>query len=577
MALDGLNRFAKAPQDRLKSRSRFDRSHQHKTTIKSGALVPIFLDEVLPGDTFDLETSFVIRGLTPIVPVMDNSFIDIFYFFVPNRLCIQSSLTSISSDPDKKDWERICGVNFDSYWAPERETTAKRRPVALIEPMSVANYFGLPVNLTSGTTIGEAVLYAPFVAYNLIWNEFFRDQNTQAPVPIWNYGLSSAGVINQTSNETFSSLGAGGLAYGARGSCLPVNKFHDYFTSCLPAPQRGDSTELYLDGIADVVGTNRFHFVGTEYQFETETMDFNASGFHALGLVGEAGDSVGRLATFPGLLHQSGSDGLARSNLVADLSTVTYANVNQLRQAFAIQRMLEKDARGGSRYIELLKTHFDVSIRDDVLQRPEYLGGKRQPLNVTQVLQTSATGSDSPLGNTGAFSNTSGHNKSFLKSFKEYGYIIGVACVRTMQSYSQGIPRLFRRHRRFDWYWPTFANLGEQAVYKSELYFGNDPSSFETVFGYQEAWAEYRYKPSLVTGQLAPDSNDASYLPWTYTTDFDGAPTLNSDFMKQPSTNVAQTLAYTDANLQYICDFYFNLKCTREMPIYSIPGLIDHH
>lgn len=590
MALDGLNQFAHAPTNNVINRSRFDRSSSYKTTFNSGDLVPVFIDEVLPGDTFDLSTSFVCRGITPIVPVMDNSFIDFYYFYIPHRLVADT-------EPGENRFRKMMGENFSGYWAPTEETDLEMVDFYSCAPGSVANYLGLPVQ---GSDLSKAVpiLSDIFRCYTLVWNEWFRDQNTQAPLSVFDYGIRDDDrprISKDVRNDN----------YGKVGSCLKVNKFHDYFTSALPAPQKGDSVLLPLGDSAPLVMPNSTYSSTVSLDTSSNStafanhnllkFSFDTTQTGSPYLMRESGSSQVSNVIAAGSGSSSGTtSGINGSNLIlnhadmnayfngkllnayADLSGATAATVNALRQAFAIQKLLERDARGGSRYFELLKSHFNTEIRNDVIQRPEYLGGKRVPLNVTQVLQTNSTTEVAPLGFTGAFSNTSHSDNSFLKSFVEHGYILGVCCVRTMQTYNQGINKMWFKSKRFDFYWPEFANLGEQAIFNKELYVQGKAAD-EEVFGYQEAWAEYRYKPSLVTGLLSPSANDASFRPWTYTNDFSAQPVLNSDFMKQDSSNIGNTLAVVDSPTQFIIDIFYNLKCTRPMPLYSIPGLIDHH
>ena len=558
--LKNLNRFVMNPTNLNISRSRFNRPHTHKTTFNSGDLVPIYLDEVLPGDTFDVNISQVVRMLTPAVPVMDNCFLDTYFFFVPNRLCTINSL----------DWQKICGENTNGYWAPDEESSLESTGNIFdlsflstgkeIKSGSVFNYFGLPIvsktkaSVWNDTTFGKQfkINAMPFIAYVKIWNEFFRDQNTQAP-------LTLTSVDDLITNFQLNN------------KCLQVNKLHDYFTSALPSPQKGDPVLIPLAGFAPV-----------ETYDSTGVGDFG--GELILGLADGQLIHDGPVTTSD-FGHLNVSESYAYpENLRANLSNATSTSINNLRQAFAIQKMLEKDSRGGTRYREMLKSHFGVTVPDSTVQVPEYLGGKRVPLNITQVLQTSETSQSSPLGATGAFSNTASTGNMFIKSFTEYGYIIGLACVRTEQSYSQGIPRLFSRNRRYDFYYPVFANLGEQAVKRQELYVpcnGEDSkipwNDLGEVFAYQEAWAEYRYHPSLVTGNLAPNSGDKTLSAWTYTTNFSSPPVLNSSFMVQGKEQIGDTLVVTNTPTQFVADFYFDIKTTRPMPLFSIPGLIDHH
>ncbi len=553
--IDRLNRFVKNPVNLDINRSKFNRPFTHKTTFKSGKLIPLYLDEVLPGDTFKVKWSSVIRMLTPAVPVMDNAFMDIYFFFVPFRLCTYGV----------NDWQKVQGENFSGPWAPQTEATLKSTSNTFtlnsrgVAAGSFANYIGIPISGGYGASFDKLDLsLLPFNAYIRIWNEWFRDENTQSPKALLNSGSSGIGELCNT--------------------CFDVNKLHDYFTSSLPAPQKGDSVLLPLGGSAPVKTSS------TDTYLDSNATFVKAASHHSTTI--DRPGMLGVNSTYRGVTVESDSTesdvdtGIYFTNLYADLAEVTATSVNQMRQAFAIQRLLEKDARGGTRYREMLKAHFGVTIPDLTVQVPEYLGGKRFPLNITQVLQTSQTSDTSPLGATGAFSNTAMSDYAFIKSFNEYGYIMAVGCVRTEQSYSQGIPKFLTRNRRYDFYLPVFANLGEQPIYTRELFVNNASASvsyFNQVFGYQEAWAEYRYHPNLVTGKLAPNASDKTLTAWTYTNKFTSAPVLNSQFMVQPASQIGDTLVLTNTESQFVADFFFDIECTRPMPLYSIPGLIDHH
>ena len=567
--LDSLNRFISNPTNLDIKRSTFKRDSSHKTTFKAGKLIPIYCDEILPGDSVSMDVASLIRSITPAVPVMDNAFLDIYFFWVPSRIC--------TAHPG--DWQKIFGENQSGFWAQAQEytleNTGNTERLEEYDSYCIGSYLGLPqyVYPDDADTFSKQINKLPLNAYVLIWNEWFRDQNVQAP---------------KSFGSVFYSSGV-----------FDVNKIHDYFTSALPAPQKGQSVLLPIGEFAPVItrtvsiphgaiiqppapGVRFMSDQGAPRTGETEEI---------LGLTGQAispkyligsdvlslkNGTTGEFIT-GGKVDITGSK-IVPENLWADLTQATAVSVNQMREAFAIQRLLEKDARGGSRYREMLKAHFGVSIPDNTVQVPEYLGGKRIPLNMQQVLQNSETNT-SPLGTTGAFSNTFAKNKLFVKSFTEYGYIMGVACVRCEQSYSQGLPKIFTRNRRFDMYHPVFANLGEQAVMKSELYVPDNygVSHFSAVFGYQEAWAEYRYKNNIVSGELAPNSGNTILDSWTYTNNFSSQPTLNSDFMEQPGSQFDKTFVIDNSDYHFIGDFYFDCLMTRPMPLYSIPGLIDHH
>ena len=548
--IDSLNRFAQSPVGLDIGRSKFSMPLKHKTTFNSGMLIPLMWKEVLPGDTFKCDLSAVIRSITPVVPVMDDSFFDIYYFFVPNRLACRHP----------NDWAAVCGENFNGPFAQSTEVTLENTGNFLpitdivgdgtddnVYSMSLANYLGIRIQDYTG--FNAKINALPFVAYHKIWNEWFRDQNVESPIDIENLFQNN------------------GLNY-----LKPVAKVHDYFTSCLPAPQKGASVTLPLGTLAPVITSSTEHT-------SSYTLKFKRTDGTTISGNGDLGHISGKLAASIGT-STPGTNELYPSNLYADLANATAASINAIRLAFALQKFEEKQGLGGSRYREVLKSFFGVTIPDYTVQVPEYLGGKRIPLNITQVLQTSSTDSVSPLGATGAFSNTGFSDNGFVKSFNEYGIIMAVACVRTLQSYSQGISKSFTRNRRFDYYWTSFANLGEQPVYKYELY--ADSTTFvanasASVFGYQEAWADYRYSPVLVTGNFAPDANDTTLTAWTYTNKFASAPVLNSSFIHQPKSQVGDTLVVANSSYQFIGDFQFNIIAVRPMPLYSIPGLVDHH
>lgn len=566
--IDKINRFATNPVNMNHKRSKFNLSHKVATTFKSGYLIPLMVDEILPGDTVKIDLATVCRSITPALPVMDQAYLDVFAFWCPSRILTVHD----------KDWQKIHGENLAGSWAPTTESTLSNTGNTFkfstsgytVTTQSLADYCGLPIGFYN---VNAELSRLPFNGYWEIWNEFFRDQNTQTRLDWKSY-----------SNNNFANyVSSNSSIYGLQ----RVNKFHDYFTSSLNSPQKGNSVLLPMSGNAPVKtsGTDlvtsgnalRWSYSfgssitsGTNHNIVATAAQTGTSGFANTKLDSSNYSSSGSLAD------------IYPSNLYADLSNATAASVNDLRQAFAIQRLLEKDARGGTRYREMLYAHYGVSIPDNTVQVPEYLGGKRIPLNMMQVLQTSETSSNSPLGNTGAFSNTADNSYLFTKSFAEFGYIYILVCVRPNQSYCQGISRMWTRNRRYDNYYPVFANLGEQAVKTAELYANSSSSwsdgSWATVFGYQECWAEYRYKPSRVSGFLSKAQTTDLVTPmWTYVNKFASAPVLNSDFMKQDSSQIDDTLVVQGGNYQFILDGWINYVAYREMPYFSIPGLIDHH
>ena len=477
--LESLNRFAQSPVGIDIGRSKFPMPYKHKTTFTSGKLIPLMWKEVLPGDTFKCDVSAVVRGITPVAPVMDDSLFDVYYFFVPNRLACRHP----------NDWAAVCGENFSGPWAQSTEATLENTGNFLgvntlmlsgeqVASGDLPNYLGLPIGLPE--TITTKVNILPFLRYQKIWNEWFRDENIQNPLDFDSNNFYQVQLGNK---------------YAELWKLRDVCKIHDLFTSCLPAPQKSAAISLPLGTFAPVVTGTEHSITGADNPLKLRRV---GDGSTWSGMLGTSGANLanGSNSTDPG------SGLMYPTNLYADLQSATAASINSLRLAFALQRFAEKQGLGGSRYRETLKRFYGLTIPDYTVQVPEYLGGKRIPLNITQVLQTSSTDNVSPLGATGAFSNTGFTDNGFTKSFNEYGILMAVGCVRTLQSYSQGISKAFTRNRRFDFYWPTFANLGEQPIYKYELYADSTnfvANNLAPVFGYQEAWADYRYSPILVT------------------------------------------------------------------------------
>jgi hypothetical protein len=528
--------FAQNPQVGV-SRSRFQRNSDNKTTFNTGDLIPIYLDEVLPGDTHQIDVACVMRMATPIFPVMDNAFCDFYFFFVPNRLLWEH-------------WKEFMGENKETAWTPKTEYSVPQvtAPAGGWAEGTLADYLGLPTKVG-----GISVSALPGRAYGLIYNEWFRNQNVTQPTLVEVTDATTTGKNDgSATNDSAITLA----------KPLKAAKVFDYYTGALPEPQKGEPVTLPLTGSAKIVLYKEAD-LKTKYDIEeqyTNTTWENPHTYTGPEGSGELGTNINNKAK--------------DRWLGADLSSVTAATINQLRQAFQIQKLLEKDARGGTRYREVLREHFGVISPDSRMQIPEYLGGYRLPINVSQVIQTSSSDETSPQGNTAALSVTTMNKPMFTKSFTEHGFIMGLAVVRTDQTYQQGIERMWSRKGRYDYYWPVLANIGEQAILNKEIYAQGDEID-EEAFGYQEAWADYRYKPSKVTALFRSNAQQ-SLDAWHYAQDYDALPTLSTAWMEQNDNEMKRTLARSDQP-DFIADFYFMNKTTRCMPVYSIPGLIDHH
>nr|WNN13429.1 MAG: major capsid protein [Microviridae sp.] len=525
------NRFAENPQVGV-SRSRFQRNSDNKTTFNTGDLIPIYLDEVLPGDTHQIDMACVMRMATPIYPVMDNAFCDFYFFFVPNRLLWEH-------------WKDFMGENRKTAWTPKTEYSVPQvtAPTGGWAEGTLADYMGLPTKIE-----GISVSALPGRAYGLIYNEWFRNQNVTQPTLVEVTDATTTGKNDgSATNDSAITLA----------KPLKAAKVFDYYTGALPEPQKGEPITIPLGAGAAPVKLYKETKLNNVYDdiYITNAKIFTIS----------KNDPI---------WTSDGSNTNKAGTLGADLSEVTAATINQLRQAFQIQKLLEKDARGGTRYREVLREHFGVVSPDARMQIPEYLGGYRLPINVSQVIQTSSTDSTSPQGNTAALSVTTMNKSMFTKSFTEHGFIMGLAVVRTDQTYQQGIERMWSRKGRYDYYWPVLANIGEQAILNKEIYAQGNAKD-EEAFGYQEAWADYRYKPSKVTGLFRSNAQQ-SLDSWHYAQDYDALPTLSTAWMEQGDAEMKRTLAVQNQP-DFIADFYFMNKTTRCMPVYSIPGLIDHH
>lgn len=552
--------FALAPMDLSIGRSIFDRSSGHKTTFNTGDLIPIYVDEVLPGDTFTMDMGMAMRMATPIFPVMDNLSLDVQFYFVPNRLVWEH-------------WAEMLGENNTTAWEQPTEYTIPQieAPADGWTEGTIADYMGLPTKVG-----GLSVSALPFRAYCKIWNDWWRDENLKQPAMI-NMDETTVTGVNTGNYVTDAQLG---------GLPLKAAKWHDYFTSALPEPQKGPAVSLpgmgEINANVPVVGsglalqltdgTRNFSLMsGGQTTYVANNLNMASPGANVGNTVGSLGNN-NAIPAGAGLgLPTSGDTGLIAKMDIPGTNAVT---INELRQAFAIQRMYEKDARGGTRLTEILKVHFGVTSPDARLQRAEYLGGTRVPVNIDQVLQTSSTDATTPQGNTAAYSLTNFAGSMFSHSFVEHGWIIGVAVARTNHTYQQGIERMWSRKNRFDFYWPTLANLGEQAILNKEIYAqGTDED--EAAFGYQEAWAEYRYKTDRVSG-LFRSNADGTLDSWHFADDYEALPMLSSTWIDETDVNVDRTIA-VPSQPQFIADFYFKCNSSRPMPLYSVPGMIDHH
>lgn len=556
------SRFAVNPTHLDISRSRFDRTSTVKTSFNVGDLVPFYVDEVLPGDTFDVSTAKVVRMQPMVAPPMDDLFLDTYYFFVPNRLVWEH-------------WTNLMGENDTTSWYPTVDYSVPQ----LISPHNggwnigtIADYFGIP------TGVPDLYVNAlPFRAYSKIVNDWFRDENIVDPA-----------VLTTGDTTTQGSNGDGLADYEKGGKPFVAAKLHDYFTSTLPQPQKGHPVTVPVANVS----------VPIDIPVTTSNSVLDDIGLNTPAMVIQNGPMVS--GGQKGYISATGSDFSLEQDVQEDairsisatmepfmpinLRAIGNAvgsgfatSINELRMAFQMQKLLERDARGGTRYIEMIKSHFGVTSPDARLQRSEYLGGNRIRINVNQIVQQSATMSGStPQGNPVGLSVTHDNADSFTRSFTEHGFVIGLMVARYPHTYQQGLERFWSRKTRFDYYFPVFANIGEQAVLNKEIY-ATGTDSDNRSFGYQEAWADYRYKPSRVSGEMR-SSATKSLDVWHFADYYSKLPTLSPDWIKEDKKNVDRVLAVTSAvSNQLWADIVISNRTSRPMPLYSVPGLIDHH
>lgn len=539
------------------SRSRFKMKQDIKLTLNAGKLIPFYVAETLPGDTFSVDTKGICRMATPIYPVMDNCYLDIYYFHVPMRI-VWNHAKEFFGENTENAWEQKT-----EYKIPKIQIMTGPDTKDIPQENSILDYMGIPTKIGPNKKLEINAL--PVRAYVKIWNEWFRDQNINNPAILKN-GDETVIYSRYTDSQTADKT----LEYAESGSePLWVSKFHDRYTSALPSPQKGEQTLIPMSGNAMVFGYENKELT----KEHTGTAWMNGGENTAPYIASDYVNGTKRPVEVSGAYNNGEAGPNAKIEafyLGADLSSVTGATINNLRQAFAVQQFMEADARGGTRYREIIRNHFGVDIDDKTVQIPEYLGGQRYMINVNQVVQTSATDSKSPQGNAAAISVTPFMENSFTKSFQEHGYVIGVCCIRNDNTYQQGIEKLWSRTEKLDFYWPEFAHLGEQAILNKEIY-AQATEDDEKAFGYQEAYSEYRMTANRVCGAFRSNATQ-SLDAWHYADNYSKLPTLSQEWLATDKSVIDRTIAVQNQP-QFIMDVLVENDAVRPMPIYGTPGL----